>query len=154
MARKGFIGRQSPGCGNRTSGAERRVISVPAETCSIAIARSSSGTSSVRYPYLMPVIPAAEECLMVPFYVDGKAVGTIWAIMHSDRRKFDSEDERVMRALGQFASLAYQTVDSIQNLKVEIAAREKAKQRCGNGPRARSQSPALDGSKSHWDSHL
>jgi hypothetical protein len=31
-----------------------------------------------RYPYMMPVIPAAEECLMVPFYVDGKAVGTIW----------------------------------------------------------------------------
>src|SRR6266478_5876889 len=25
-----------------------------------------------RYPYLMPVIPAAEECLLVPFYVDGK----------------------------------------------------------------------------------
>src|SRR5215831_15650280 len=30
-----------------------------------------------RYPYLMPVSPAAEECLLVPFYVNGKAVGTI-----------------------------------------------------------------------------
>jgi hypothetical protein len=40
-----------------------------------------------RYPYLMPVSPAAEECLLVPFYVDGKAVGTIWGIMHSNRRK-------------------------------------------------------------------
>ena len=79
-----------------------------------------------RYPYLLPVSPAAEECLLVPFYVKGKAVGTIWAIMHSDRRKFDAEDERVMTALGQFASLAYQTVDSIQDLKVEITAREKA----------------------------
>ncbi len=79
-----------------------------------------------RYPYLLPVSPAAEECLLVPFYVQGKAVGTIWAIMHSDRRRFDSEDERIMTALGQFASLAYQTVDSIQDLKVEIAAREKA----------------------------
>jgi hypothetical protein len=37
-----------------------------------------------RYPYLMPVIPAAEECLLVPFYVGGEAVGTIWAIMHSE----------------------------------------------------------------------
>ena len=39
-----------------------------------------------RYPYLLPVIPAAEECLLVPFYVGGKAVGTIWAVMHDDRR--------------------------------------------------------------------
>jgi hypothetical protein len=44
-----------------------------------------------RYPYLQPVIPSAEECLLVPFYVAGEAVGTIWAIMHSDRRKFDAE---------------------------------------------------------------
>jgi GAF domain-containing protein len=30
-----------------------------------------------RYPYLLPVIPAAEECLLVPFCVAGVAVGTI-----------------------------------------------------------------------------
>ena len=54
-----------------------------------------------RYPYLLPVIPVAEECLLVPFYVGGRAVGTIWAIMHSDRRKFDAEDERLMNTLGQ-----------------------------------------------------
>jgi PAS domain S-box-containing protein len=79
-----------------------------------------------RYPYLQPVTPAAEECLLVPFYVGGKAVGTIWAIMHSDRRRFDAEDERLMNALGQFASLACQTVESMGDLKVQIAAREKA----------------------------
>src|SRR6266404_6175927 len=79
-----------------------------------------------RYPYLLPVIPAAEECLLVPFYVGGKAVGTIWAIMHSDRRKFDAEDERLMSTLGQFASVAYQTVESIQDLKLQITARERA----------------------------
>ena len=79
-----------------------------------------------RYPYLMPVIPAAEECLLVPFYVDGKAVGTIWGIMHNDRRQFDSEDERIMSSLGQFASVAYRTVASLDALKVQIAAREKA----------------------------
>ena len=79
-----------------------------------------------RYPYLMPVVPAAEECLLVPFYVDGKAVGTIWGIMHSDRRRFDSEDGRIMGALGQFASVAYRTVASIDDLKVQVAARETA----------------------------
>src|SRR5215469_844119 len=79
-----------------------------------------------RYPYFLPVTPLIEECLLVPFYVGGKAVGTIWAIMHSDRRKFDAEDERVMSTLGQFASLAYQTVESIEDLKLQIAEREKA----------------------------
>ena len=79
-----------------------------------------------RYPYLMPVIPAAEECLLVPFYVAGTAVGTIWAIMHSDRRKFDAEDDRVMASLGKFASSAYQALVHIEDLKIQVAEREKA----------------------------
>jgi PAS domain-containing protein len=79
-----------------------------------------------RYPYLLPVIPAAEECLLVPFHVHGKAVGTIWAIMHSDRRQFDAEDDRVMDSLGKFASSAYQALVSIDELKFQVAEREKA----------------------------
>ncbi len=79
-----------------------------------------------RYRYFLPVTPLVEECLLVPFYVSGKAVGTIWAIMHTTRRKFDAEDERLMNALGQFASLAYRTLASIEDLKLEIAARKKA----------------------------
>jgi len=79
-----------------------------------------------RYPYFRPVTPLIEECLLVPFYVGGKAVGTIWAITHSDRRKFDAEDERLMNTLGQFASLAYQTLESIEDLKLQVTAREKA----------------------------
>jgi PAS domain-containing protein len=79
-----------------------------------------------RYPYFIPITPAAEECLLVPFYIGGKAVGTIWAITHGDRRRFDSEDERIMNSLGRFASLAYQTVESIEDLKLQIAAREQA----------------------------
>ena len=78
-----------------------------------------------RYPYLVPVNPAAEECLLVPFYVAGEAVGTIWGIMHSDRRKFDAEDDRVMASLGKFASSAYQAVLHIENLKFQVAEREK-----------------------------
>ncbi len=79
-----------------------------------------------RYPYLQPVIPAAEECLLVPFHVAGEAVGTIWAIMHSDRRKFDAEDDRVMASLGKFASSAYQALIHIEDLKFQVTEREKA----------------------------
>ena len=79
-----------------------------------------------RYPYLLPVIPAAEECLLVPFYVAGESVGTIWAIMHSDRRKFDAEDDRVMASLGKFASSAYQALIHIEDLKFQVSERENA----------------------------
>ena len=79
-----------------------------------------------RYPYLLQVSPPAEECLLVPFYVAGNAVGTIWAIMHSDRRKFDAEDDRVMACLGTFASSAYQALLHIEDLKFQVTEREKA----------------------------
>jgi PAS domain S-box-containing protein len=79
-----------------------------------------------RYPYLRPATPLAEEGLLVPFYINGKAVGTIWAIAHNDRRKFDAEDLRLLESLGRFASAAYQTVASIDDLTFQITAREKA----------------------------
>jgi PAS domain S-box-containing protein len=79
-----------------------------------------------RYSYLLPITPPAEECLLVPFHVGDRAVGTIWAIMHSDRHKFDGEDERLMIALGQFASVAYRTQVSMDDLRGQIAARRHA----------------------------
>ena len=79
-----------------------------------------------RYPYLSTAMPLADEGLLVPFYVNGKAVGTIWAIAHDNRRKFDAEDLRLLESMGRFASAAYQAVESIEDLKLEIAAREKA----------------------------
>jgi PAS domain S-box-containing protein len=63
-----------------------------------------------RYPYLLQATPLAEEGLLVPFYVGGKAAGTIWAIAHTDRRRFDAEDLRQLESLGRFASAAYQAV--------------------------------------------
>jgi PAS domain S-box-containing protein len=76
-----------------------------------------------RYTYFPPPI---NECLLVPFYVAGKAVGTIWALAHDDQRKFDAEDNRVMVSLGKFASSAYQALTHIEDLKFEVAEREKA----------------------------
>ena len=31
------------------------------------------------YPYLVPLSPPVEEALLTPFYVQGKAVGTVWS---------------------------------------------------------------------------
>jgi signal transduction histidine kinase len=79
-----------------------------------------------RYPYLSAAMPLAEEGLLVPFFVNGKAVGTIWTIAHRHHRKFDAEDQRLLESMGRFASAAYQTVESIEKLKSEVAARQKA----------------------------
>ncbi|HKE27017.1 MAG TPA: ATP-binding protein [Bryobacteraceae bacterium] len=101
-----------------------------------------------RYPYLRPVIPAAEECLLVPFYLAGRAVGTIWAIMHTGRRNFDAEDERIMNALGQFASLAYQTAESIEDRQHQENLEELVERRTTELVEARNQAQAASRAKS------
>ncbi len=78
------------------------------------------------YPFFLTVTPAPEEALLAPFHIAGKGVGTIWAVMHSDRRKFDAEDDRVMNSLGKFASSAFQALKHIGDLKIQVAEREKA----------------------------
>ena len=84
------------------------------------------GNVARRYTYFQPVTPAVEEALLVPFYVEGKAVGTIWAVAHDPQRKFDAEDERLMLSLGKFASSAYQILTSLDALRSEMSLREKA----------------------------
>src|SRR6266511_2341376 len=56
------------------------------------------------------VTPLIEEALVTPFYVEGRAVGTVWIIAHDQSRQFDSEDLRVMTNLGKFAAAAYQAL--------------------------------------------
>lgn len=82
-----------------------------------------------RYDYLQSIMPSPEECLLVPFYVAGKAVGTIWAITHSQRRQFDAEDRRQLVSLGRFASSAYQVVESLKHLEKQVAAVRESEER-------------------------
>jgi PAS domain S-box-containing protein len=61
------------------------------------------------FPYWAPIKPVLEEGLLIPFYVKGEAVGTIWVVSHDSSRRFDAEDLRVMNNLGMFAAAAYQS---------------------------------------------
>jgi PAS domain S-box-containing protein len=61
------------------------------------------------FPYWEPIRPALEEALLIPFHIQGEAVGTIWIVAHDTSRRFDAEDLRVMTNLGTFAAAAYQT---------------------------------------------
>jgi PAS domain S-box-containing protein len=67
------------------------------------------------FPYFADVMPCVEEALLVPFYVSGKAVGTIWVVAHDKSKRFDSEDLRVMNSLSMFAANAYQTLLSLNS---------------------------------------
>jgi signal transduction histidine kinase/ActR/RegA family two-component response regulator len=56
----------------------------------------------------LSVEPRAVEALLVPFQHHGKPVGTVWIVAHTDQRKFDREDERIVRNLSRFASAGWQ----------------------------------------------
>jgi PAS domain S-box-containing protein len=65
------------------------------------------------FPYFGEVTPLLEEALLIPFYVRGEALGTIWVVSHDQNRRFDKEDLRLMTNLGTFAGAAYQTTLSL-----------------------------------------
>jgi len=69
------------------------------------------------FDYFAPVTPLVEEALLMPFYVDEKAVGTVWVIAHDTSRRFESEDLRLMTNLGTFASSAYQVLQSMSAIQ-------------------------------------
>ncbi len=69
------------------------------------------------FSYLEPITPSLEEVLLVPFYVDGRAVGTIWAVSHIPSRKFDAEDRRLVESLSDFAASAYETLANADQLE-------------------------------------
>jgi PAS domain S-box-containing protein len=62
------------------------------------------------FPYIGEATPPIEDSLLVPFYVRGQALGTIWVVSHDNTKRFDAEDLRVMTNLSKFAAAAYQTL--------------------------------------------
>jgi GAF domain-containing protein len=62
------------------------------------------------FTYLMPITPPLEEVLLIPFHMEGKAVGTLWAVIHEPGRHFDAEDKRLLENLSTFAASAYQVL--------------------------------------------
>lgn len=65
------------------------------------------------FGYLQAAEPRIEEGLLVPFHIDGQAVGTIWAISHDPERRFDAEDARLLESLSRFTAAAYLTLANI-----------------------------------------
>lgn len=62
------------------------------------------------FTYLEPITPPLEEVLLVPFHMNGKPVGTVWAVIHEPDKHFDSEDRRLLKNLSEFAATAYRVL--------------------------------------------
>jgi PAS domain S-box-containing protein len=69
------------------------------------------------FPYLGEVTPYLDEGLLLPFYVQGEPVGTIWIVGHDESCRFDAEDLRVMSNLADFAGGAYQALIALDRTK-------------------------------------
>jgi hypothetical protein len=55
------------------------------------------------YPYFAQAPLPFVEALLIPWEVNGGPCGTLWVVAHSDRRKFDRQDVRLMGCLTAFA---------------------------------------------------
>ena len=95
------------------------------------------------FTYLEDLNPPIEEALLVPFHVDGKAVGTVWVIAHGAMRKFDQEDARILASIADFAGMAYQVVTSRSALQAEIRERTQAQLLLRNADRTKDEFLAM-----------
>lgn len=85
------------------------------------------------FTYLMPITPSLEEVLLIPFHLDGKAVGTIWAVIHEPGRHFDVEDKRLLENLSTIAASAYQVLVNVGILETVLKTKPTPS---GNVPQA------------------
>ncbi|MFO0928583.1 MAG: PAS domain S-box protein [Gemmataceae bacterium] len=60
---------------------------------------------AARFATVADLRPAVTELLLVPFRHAGRPAGVVWVAAHGDRR-FDTEDARLLAALGAFAAAA------------------------------------------------
>jgi signal transduction histidine kinase len=67
--------------------------------------------------------PRFVEALLVPFHFQGRPVGTVWVVTHRFDRKFDREDERLIRTLAAFASAGWQFWQANVELDRRVAER-------------------------------
>ena len=74
------------------------------------------------YPYFSEAPLPFVEALLLPWAIDGDPVGTLWIVAHSDQRKFDREDVRLVGCLAAFASGAIRLKKTLLETQRALAA--------------------------------
>jgi GAF domain-containing protein len=78
------------------------------------------------FTYLEPISPPLREVLLVPFHVNSKAVGTVWAVIHDGARNFQPEDLRLLVSLSGYAASAYKVLSDIGAIEPLFVKEKKA----------------------------
>ncbi len=81
------------------------------------------------FPYIDAISPEPQEVLLVPFYREDKAIGTVWIVSHTADKRFDAEDARIVRNLAQFAAAAVQSLQTLQHseeVAIQVTSQQKA----------------------------
>jgi PAS domain S-box-containing protein len=66
------------------------------------------------FTYLSHPQFAVVEGLLIPLCVNDRPLGTLWIISHTDARRFDAEDQRLMMSLGGFTASALHSMQQLQ----------------------------------------
>jgi hypothetical protein len=74
------------------------------------------------FPYFKDAPLPFVEALLIPWGVSEGPVGTLWIVAHSDTRKFDREDVRLMGCLTAFAAGAIRLKQTLLETERAIAA--------------------------------
>ena len=98
----------------------------PRSTATPSCRAASSGTPHPRLAADPPLV----ETLLVPFHSDGKPVGTIWVIAHTEQRRFDAEDARLLESLCRFAAAANLTIGALDAAEAGRAELERRVAEC------------------------
>lgn len=66
------------------------------------------------------------EGLVIPIFVDGKGLGTLWIVSHDENRKFNSEDVQVMGSLAAFCEAALSCTATARRGEVTLTSFSQA----------------------------
>jgi hypothetical protein len=80
-----------------------------ASPCGITIDRNAVQLMYLpeRYFPAMRAAPRIFEALLYPFHRTSEPIGTVWVVSHTEERKFDAEDARIIKLLASFASAGH-----------------------------------------------
>jgi two-component sensor histidine kinase len=68
----------------------------------------------IQFPAAAAASPRIGEILLAPFRVNGRPIGTVWAIVHSNAKRFDREDRRALESLAHFAAAAFKMTEAVE----------------------------------------
>jgi signal transduction histidine kinase len=78
--------------------------------CGVCIDRDATQLMYLADRYFPAVAaePRFVESLLIPFHDHGTPIGAVWIVSHTRERKFDREDERILKVLSGFAATGWQ----------------------------------------------